>query len=450
MRAGQWLATAAVVAVVGAGAALSVPDRATAAGGTGASSSAGGQVAAAAPRARAAGGTTITFDDIARGVPVTDQYARRGIVFAGAAGAAAPFVTGDASNPTSPVLSGSPLFQGAIAGTFVFPLTGRPTQVDRFSLDVGYIDTPGSVAVTVYDPAGRRLGALTANGIGIVRLTSTFRGASRFVVAAATDEPAGFGIDNVSFTIPVRVAALGDSYSSGEGAGAYERSSGGCHRTARAWPRLLADPDRDVTVVAHLACSGARTAALNSPFKNEPAQLTQLAGVRPAPNVVTLTMGGNDIGFADVLADCVAHDCVADGRLDRAGRELTQAMPAVLRGAYTRVQRAAPDAAVVVVGYPRLFPPAEGFTLSCHLLDANERARLNQLAGTLDQVTAAAAAAAGATFVSVLASLRGHELCGGDPWIYPIDILGGQERAHPTARGQQAIAAAVRTAVTGG
>ena len=73
---------------------------------------------------------------------MTDAYADKGVVFASPAGNAAPFIASDASNPTSPVLSGSPLFSGDIILTFVLPGTAVHTRVNKVSLDVGFIDNP--------------------------------------------------------------------------------------------------------------------------------------------------------------------------------------------------------------------------------------------------------------------------------------------------------------------
>ena len=71
---------------------------------------------------------TITFSEFSSGTKITDQYADRGIIFKGDS----PFITSDGANPTSPVLSGSPRFNGAIEGHFVDPITHEPTIVNHF------------------------------------------------------------------------------------------------------------------------------------------------------------------------------------------------------------------------------------------------------------------------------------------------------------------------------
>jgi lysophospholipase L1-like esterase len=160
----------------------------------------------------------ITFDEVAGGTPITDQYRDRGVVFTSSV-----FVTGDGANPTSPVLSGTPTFQGPIEGRFVVPGTGTPTTVLGFTLDVGYINNRNSTEVAYYDAAGGRLGAVKAQSEAINSITVRAAGIASFSVRAISDEPAGFGIDNLSVLrdgagiVPTRMASLGDAYSSGEG-----------------------------------------------------------------------------------------------------------------------------------------------------------------------------------------------------------------------------------------
>jgi len=141
------------------------------------------------------GGPTITFSEFPSGTSIGDQYSEQGILFRGDS----PFITGDGANPTSPVLSGSPLFSGAIVGRFVVPGTSSPNTVSSFSLDVGYIDSPGSVAVSAYGLDGGLLRRVFPSQVGIDPVTISAAGIASFRVEAVGFEPAGFAIDNVSF-----------------------------------------------------------------------------------------------------------------------------------------------------------------------------------------------------------------------------------------------------------
>ena len=102
--------------------------------------------------------------------------------------------------------------------------------------------------------------------------------------------------------------ALGDSYSSGEGDGNYlagtDTSADHCHRSPHAYPELL-DESQELGSLDFVSCSGAITGDYfngNSEGNREAAQSQALS---PGTRYVTLTFGGNDLGFGDVLAQCV-------------------------------------------------------------------------------------------------------------------------------------------------
>jgi hypothetical protein len=164
------------------------------------------RTAGARVEAAATGSTTVTFDDFPEDTPITDAYAAKGVLFASPAGNASPFIASDSANPTSPVLSGSPRFSGNIIITFVIPGTQTRTRVDSVSLDVGYIDNPGSVQVLAFSDQG--IEVLPADSEGIDTITTTVPGISAIEVVQSDTEPAGFAIDNVNFT-PGTAAATG-------------------------------------------------------------------------------------------------------------------------------------------------------------------------------------------------------------------------------------------------
>lgn len=162
--------------------------------------------------------TAITFDDYGVGTTITDQYSSRGVAFTSPV-----FLTTDGSNPTEPVLSGSPKFFGDIVGHFTLPGTTIPTTVNGFSFDVGFIDDRNSVEIDYYDASGAQVGSTRAQSFGINEIDVSYRGVASFKVSAVEYEAAGFAIDNlvihtgVKGIRPLRMAEFGDSYSSGEG-----------------------------------------------------------------------------------------------------------------------------------------------------------------------------------------------------------------------------------------
>ena len=159
-------------------------------------------------------GDPLPLGDLPLGTYVTNQFAKDGIVFSGQS----PFITDDGSSDVNPTISGSPLFQGTVVGTFVKPGTNNPATVNDFSVSVGYIDNPGSTQMTVYDSKGNQLGVLVATQEGFNQLYSTFPDAASFSVSSVAGEPAGWELNTIQVG-PVNASyiAMGDSYSSGEG-----------------------------------------------------------------------------------------------------------------------------------------------------------------------------------------------------------------------------------------
>ena len=99
---------------------------------------------------RAISSEVITFSEYPVKTYISDQYADKGIIFGGDN----PFISNDASNTTSPVLSGSPQFLGAIEGRFVDPSTHEPTTVNRFEMDAGNFDELSSTRLQWFNSSG--------------------------------------------------------------------------------------------------------------------------------------------------------------------------------------------------------------------------------------------------------------------------------------------------------
>ncbi|MER6997284.1 SGNH/GDSL hydrolase family protein [Streptomyces sp. NPDC000410] len=222
----------------------------------------------------------------------------------------------------------------------------------------------------------------------------------------------------------VDYVALGDSYSSGLGAGAYISSSGNCKRTNRAYPALWAAANSPSSF-AFTACSGARTGDVTA---------NQLTPLNSATDLVSLTIGGNDAGFADVMTTCVTQSessCVA--RVEEAKRFVDTTLPGRLDSVYRAIRSKASSAHVVVLGYPRFYK----LSGSCIAgLSERERAAINSGADHLNAATAKRAADHGFTFADVVPPFTGHEICSGAAWLHSLNWLNISESYHPTASGQ--------------
>jgi lysophospholipase L1-like esterase len=236
--------------------------------------------------------------------------------------------------------------------------------------------------------------------------------------------------------------ALGDSYSSGEGNPPFMQPDTGCDRSvSKAWPELVASMFG--IKLDLLACSGATTAALTSTYDGQDPQLAALSSLK-APSLVTITMGGNDLGFAYVLGSCfvgLSGNCTSA----LAGLEGTLAggFGKHMTAVYKAIKAAAPGAHVLVVGYPQIIP-SNPFSAIAHcpgIINPIDVVLMHHIAGQLNSVLSHAAAAAGVSYVSTLNVLKGHELCTANSWVNSVGLSSGA--GHPTAQGQAMIAAAV-------
>ena len=253
---------------------------------------------------------------------------------------------------------------------------------------------------------------------------------------------------------PVRtLVAMGDSYSSGEGNPPFDpgtdvKNGDHCHRSAQAWPRLLAAADPTITMEAHIACSGATTKDVTSRrFNHEPSQIRQLEALPQPPQLITITIGGNDFGFGSVLSNCFLANCIIDHRLSTARNYIEKTFPGVLRRAYDAIRDAAPGTSVAVIGYPRIFPARQSAARNCNWLSSAERTQLNGLATLVNSVIGTAARKHGFTYVPTLDAWHGHEECTAHSWLYPIADPPLPYDGHPLPAGQQALEKIVRAAL---
>ncbi|WP_207474857.1 SGNH/GDSL hydrolase family protein [Tessaracoccus sp. SD287] len=227
---------------------------------------------------------------------------------------------------------------------------------------------------------------------------------------------------------PLRYAALGDSYSAGVGAGG---SINDCYQSAKGYPALVAQSAG--WTLDYRACSGAVIADVRT---------TQLAGVWSTTNKVTVSAGGNDIGFADALLECAKPGWMSNcnAKLDTAAALINGTLPGRLDGLYGAIRAEAPNAQVVAVGYPRLFNGTDCNVLT--FFSGAEMGRANQLADQLNTVTRTRASARGVGFADPRAAFTGHAWCDAQAWINgPSWNL--TDSYHPNAAGNAGYATVV-------
>ncbi|MEW1655400.1 MULTISPECIES: SGNH/GDSL hydrolase family protein [unclassified Streptomyces] len=217
--------------------------------------------------------------------------------------------------------------------------------------------------------------------------------------------------------------ALGDSYSAGVGAGSYDSSSGSCKRSTKAYPALWAAA-HSPSSFSFTACSGARTGDVVS---------GQLGPLSSATSLVSITIGGNDAGFADTMQTCALQgESACLSRVAQARTYIGSTLPGQLDSVYSAIANKAPSAHVVALGYPHFYK-LNGTCIAG--LSEKSRAAIDAAADDINGVIAKRAANHGFAFADVNSTFAGHELCSGSPWLRSV-TLPVDESYHPTAAGQ--------------
>ncbi|MER5349820.1 SGNH/GDSL hydrolase family protein [Kitasatospora sp. NPDC002551] len=217
--------------------------------------------------------------------------------------------------------------------------------------------------------------------------------------------------------------ALGDSYASGLGAGSYTSESGSCKRSTLAYAYLWKNAHAPSSF-KFVACAGAKTGDVIN---------NQISSLSSTTTLVSISVGGNDAGFASTMQTCVLDsESACLNAVATAKNYATSTLPAQLDRVYSAIRAKAPNARVVVLGYPHLYKIGGSCILG---IGDTKRAAINGAADALDDVLAKRAANAGFAFGDVRSIYREHEICGsGTTWLrsttLPVD-----ESYHPNAAG---------------
>ncbi|MET0364703.1 MAG: SGNH/GDSL hydrolase family protein [Sphingobium sp.] len=238
--------------------------------------------------------------------------------------------------------------------------------------------------------------------------------------------------------------AMGSSFAAGAGIGPLQAGSPArCGRTVNNYATLLAQ--RLHLFLTDVSCGGAVTANILRPWSELPAQID---AVGPDTRLVTITIGGNDVGYAMGLmgGSCRAGAAFRPGPCfpkpaggEEAWRKLEQNLGEISQQVSTR----APKATLIFVQYVTLVPPVLCEATTLTPAEAEEYRTLGQ---RLAEVTDRVARAHGATVLPIDRLSRDHSACSATPWSHGMSAGYDMKQGapwHPNSAGHAAIAQAL-------
>ncbi len=271
----------------------------------------------------------------------------------------------------------------------------------------------------------------------------------------------------ISRGVPVSrtYVALGDSYTSGPGLPAQLDSAtspsapGVCARSAENYPTLVA---KDLGYsLDDVSCLGATTEDL---FESQgPGIAPQLSALTRSTALVSLSIGGNDLGFTSIATNCAAvtpwgatkvgWSCAThymshgvnelDATIRQVGEKVTNALSAI--------KSRSPHARVFVVGYPDIVPSVGSGCWPKLPFSAVDITFVRGVEATLNTTLAQAAVRAGDTYANVAAPSAAHDACTAvdSRWVEPIAPLHGGFPLHPSTVGMEGMARVLEEAIGG-
>jgi lysophospholipase L1-like esterase len=268
--------------------------------------------------------------------------------------------------------------------------------------------------------------------------------------------PVGLATPAAANPVPVqRYVALGDSYAAGPLVPVPTGEPVGCVRSNRNYPSVVAKT-LGVADFRDVSCSAATTEHIagpqNVPLGVNPPQLEELAS---GTELVTITIGGNDIGFGEIVSECTQRsplqptgsackDHYTAGGTDELAQRIDEAAPQVA-GVLAAIDERSPDARVLLVGYPAILPDEGPGCFPVVPFSPGDVAYLRGVEKALNAMLAEQAAAAGAGFVDTYAPSIGHDVCQppGTKWVEGLVPTAPAAPVHPNALGMAEIGAMV-------
>lgn len=279
----------------------------------------------------------------------------------------------------------------------------------------------------------------------------------RIAAAAAAAALALIGSANAGAAQPVssvrHYVALGDSYASGPGIPEQRTDPSGCQRSTNNYPAHLAQA-LGIPDYTDMSCGGARTDHMTVPQPVLPGpNPAQFDALTPDTDLVTLTIGGNDIDIGGLWLTCAqlgvtdpsGNPCqqqASAGGTDLYAQRIAATAPKVGQ-VLDGIRQRSPRATVLLVGYLRILPPETG----CYPDFPIARGDVPYVDGVEQQLTAMLTEQAskhGTIFVDLYANSVGHDACQlpGVKWVEGTIPTSPAAVMHPNAIGMQAVAGA--------
>ena len=255
-----------------------------------------------------------------------------------------------------------------------------------------------------------------------------------------------------------RYVAMGSSFAAGPGVTkSADEPPTRCSRSTDNYAHQLARK-RKLQLV-DVSCGGATTAHILGRWND---LAPQVDAVTPDTRLVTVTIGGNDLGYIGSLyaSSCSGAEpaqqpsfCRPRAGVDSEARSRALAAPteeawaaleARLEAIATEVRLRSPAAELVFVDYLTVLPETE--LCSQTPLSKEAAAQARATAKRLAELTAAVAQRTKARIVRASQMSIGHDACSTDPWVTGFIAPAGGERFapyHPNLRGMAALADAL-------
>ncbi|MEU9368566.1 SGNH/GDSL hydrolase family protein [Streptomyces avermitilis] len=243
--------------------------------------------------------------------------------------------------------------------------------------------------------------------------------------------------------------SLGDSYTSGPLIP--RQVDANCARSDHNYPSLVA-AERKAAAFKDVSCSGATTEHM---WKAQGTNGPQLDSVRRDTDLVTVQIGGNDIGFSSIIGTCaqlsskdpLGNPCqryYTSSGVDQLVLNVLDTAPKVAR-VLRAVHARAPHARVLVVGYPDLLPDDGSSCYPSVPFAAKDFPYLRDTGKRLNLMLRLVAQLNRAEYVDTYGPTRGHDMCKApvDRWIEPLRPASPAAPAHPNAKGEEVMARAV-------